>query len=84
MPTLNFNSVSFLGLYEMACVFKGIINPSSNRPCNLKEIAVFLNKVNYSQANIGTKVEPHKRLSNTNVRGVAMTLLHQVVLWFCL
>ena len=40
----------------------------------------FLNKVNCTKANVRTKVEPHKRLSNTNVRGVAMTLLYQVVL----
>ena len=45
-------------------------------------MAGFLNKVNYTQANVGTKVEPYKRLSDTNVRGAAMTLLYQVV--FCL
>ena len=77
---LTLISVSFLGLYEMACVFKARINPLSNRPCNRKEMAGFLNKVNYTQANVRTKFEPHKRLSNKNVRGAAMTLLYQVVL----
>ena len=46
-----------ISLYEMACVFKARINAKSNRPCNLKEIDRFLNRVNYTRSNVGTKVE---------------------------
>ena len=30
-----------IGLYEMACVFKGRINPQSHFPCNRKGVAAF-------------------------------------------
>ena len=49
-----------IGLYKMACVFKGRINPQSHCPCNLKEVAAFYvrNKLNYTQVNVGAKTQP--------------------------
>ena len=47
------------GLCEMASVFKARMNRQSYRPGNLKGVAGLRIKLNYSQRNVGAKVEPH-------------------------
>ena len=53
---------SSFGLCEMASVFKARMNRQSNRPGNLKGALVLRIKLNYSQRNVGAKVEPHTLL----------------------
>ena len=47
-----------IGLYEMACVFKGRINPKSSFvPATLKESPLFRNKLSFTQVNVAAQVE---------------------------
>ena len=44
----------------MVCVFKARINHQFNRAGNLKGVAGFRNKLNYTHTEIGAKVQPHQ------------------------
>ena len=44
----------------MACVFKARINPQFNRADNLKGVADFKKKLNYTHTKIGLKVQLHE------------------------
>ena len=72
MPALFFTA-SVFGLYEMACVFKGRINPRPNRPCNIKEVDSFKKQAELYPNKSLTKSRTFytidfKRLPNAKIR----------------